>query len=187
MVQYTNYRLGLLGEQVVGRILDHLSSDSVRVYHDLEVREPGRKPWNIDHVVVTPAGVFAIETKTRRKPRESSSNGQKGHQVVFDGSQMVFPEPMKPDRYGLEQAGRNASWLAGKLAELNGEPISVIPVLVFPGWWVEAKSKGPVAVMNAKQLPGFLSGRAPLLSPNRFRAISAQLEERSRIDLSAPQ
>lgn len=186
LLQYGNYRLGLLGEQVVGQILDQLSSESVRVFHDIEVREPGKRPWNIDHIVVTTAGVFSIESKTRRKPRAPSANGQKGHQVVYDGNQLVFPEPMKPDRHGLEQADRNARWLSSKLGDLNGESVPVTPVLVFPGWWVEAKGKGSVSVMNAKQLPGFISGRQPILSATRFRAISAQLDERSRIDLSIP-
>ena len=62
VLEYSNHRLGLLGEQVVGQILDRLSSETVRVFHDLEVIEPGKKPWNIDHVALTPAGVFAIET-----------------------------------------------------------------------------------------------------------------------------
>jgi hypothetical protein len=183
---YSNHRLGLLGEQLVGRILDQLSSESIRVFHDLEVREPGGKPWNIDHVVVTPAAVFAIETKTRRKARGTAPDGQKGHEVIFDGQQLRFPAPMSADRSGLEQARRNAEWLSVKLTILNGCPIPVIPVLVLPGWWVEATGKGPVTAINHNQLPGFLSGRAATISPERQRAIAAQLEERTRIDLSLP-
>lgn len=183
---YVNHRLGLLGEQVTGQILDQLSSDSIRVFHDLEIREPGGKPWNIDHVVVTPAGVFAIETKTRRKPRGTAPDGQQGHKVIFDGQQLRFPAPMSADRHGLDQTQRNADWLAGKLTALNGCAVPVTPVLVLPGWWVEAKGKGPVSVLNPKGLRSFLNGRAPALSAERQRAITAQLEERCRIDLSLP-
>ena len=186
LLRYGNHRLGLVGEQLVGRILDQHSSDTVRVFHDLEIQEPGKKPWNIDHVVVTPSGIFAIETKARRKPRGKSGGENESHRVVFDGNRLIFPEPMAPDRHGLDQAERNASWLASKLSDLNGEAVPVTPVLVFPGWWIEAKGKGPVAVMNPKQLPGFLSGRPPVLQPVRFRAIAAQLDERCRIDLSKP-
>jgi hypothetical protein len=186
LVRYGNHRVGLHGEQVVGRILDHLSSDIVRVFHDLEIQEPGKKPWNIDHVVVTSASVFAIETKTRRKPRGNSDNGKEGHRVVFDGDRLIFPLPLKPSRHGLDQAERNASWLARKLSELNGEAVPVIPVLVLPGWWVEAKGRGTVAVMNPKQLDGFISKRSAVLQPARFRAIAAQLDERCRINLSEP-
>lgn len=111
LVRYSNCRLGLLGEQVVGQILDQQSSSIVRVFHDLEVREPGKRPWNIDHVVVSEAGVFAIETKCRRKP-VGAAGGQKGYELVFDGAQVIFPEPMKPDRKALAQAQRNAQWLS---------------------------------------------------------------------------
>lgn len=186
LIQSSNHRLGLSGEQIVGQILDRLSSDSIRVFHDLEIKEPGKKPWNIDHVVLTPAGVFCIETKCRRKPRATAHDGQRGHKLIFDGQQIIFPHSMQPDRHGLDQAQNNAAWLGGKLSALNGTPISVTPVLVFPGWWVDAKGKGPVSVLSHKGLPNFLTGRATILSDQQFRAISCQLDERCRIDLTQP-
>ena len=186
LCRVANHRLGLVGEQIVGSHLDRLSSDSIRVFHDLEVREVGRKPWNIDHVVLTPAGVFAIETKCRRKPREVAPDGQQGHKVIFDGQQLKYPHPMGTDRHGLNQASNNANWLAKKLTELNGTPITVKPVLVLPGWWVEAKGKGPVVVLNPKILKSFLNDKTPKLPEQQQRAINAQLEERCRIDLSQP-
>jgi len=183
-LEYSNHRLGLLGEQVVGLILDRLSSDFIRVFHDLEVNEPGKKPWNIDHVVLTHSGIYAIETKTRRKPRGSAPDGQQGHKVIFDGNQLLFPAPMKADRFGIDQAQRNATWLSEKLTSLNGTAIHVTPVLVLPSWWIDAKGKGSVTVLNPKGLPKFLTPRQALFSDDRFRAINAQLEERSRIDLT---
>lgn len=184
LIRYSNCRLGLLGELVVGQILDRLSSDTVHVFHDLEVRDPGKKPWNIDHVVVTPAGVFVIETKCRRKPRAVAPDGQKGHKIIFDGQQLIFPHPMRADRHGLDQASNNATWLSDKLSALNGTPIPVVPVLVLPGWWIDAKGKGPVAVLNPKLLSGFFCGRKSILSEQLQRAINAQLEERCGIDLT---
>lgn len=184
ILEYWNHRLGLLGEQVVGLILDRLSTQTIRVFHDLEVKEPGKKPWNIDHVVLTPTGIYAIETKTRRKPRGIAPDGQLSHKVIFDGNQLLFPTPMKADRFGIDQAQRNATWLSDKLTSLNGTAIPVTPVLVLPGWWIDAKGKGSVTVLNPKGLPKFLTPRQPLLSDDRFRAINAQLEERSRIDLT---
>lgn len=184
LIRYSNCRLGLLGEMAVGQILDRVSSDTIRVFHDLEVKEAGKRPWNIDHVVLTPAGVFAIETKARRKPRDTAPDAQQGHRITFDGQQLIFPAPMKADRHGLEQAQRNATCLADKLTTLNGSPIQVTPALVFPGWWIDAKGKGSVSVLNPKGLPGYLTGRKSLLSDTQFRAINAQLEEPCRIDLT---
>ena len=183
LLNVANHRLGFLGEQVVGQILEGLSSPDLKVFHDLEVRQPGKKPWNIDHVVVARGGIFAIETKARRKPR--TADGQ-GHKVVFDGSILRFPEPMKPDGHGIDQARRNAVWLAEKLTNLNGERIEVNPVLVFPGWWIERKGKGSVRVVNAKELGSVINDRKCGLTERQFLAISRQLEERCRIDLSAP-
>ena len=73
---------------------------------------------------------------------------------------------------------------ADKLSALNGAPIQVTPALVFPGWWIDAKGKGYVSVLNPKGLPGYLTGRKLLFSDTQFRAISTQLEERCRIDLT---
>ncbi len=184
LLRVRNYRLGLFGEQVVGHILDGLSSESIRVFHDMEVRDPGGKPWNIDHIVVAPGGVFCIETKTRRKPIQDAADGQKGHQLIYDGHQIIFPKPMQPDRHGLDQAERNAQWLGEKLKSWNGCPVPVTPILVFPGWWVDAKARGPVVVLNPKGLVSFISNRSECLSEERQRAIAGQLEERCRIDLS---
>lgn len=183
--RYINCRLGLQGEQIVGQVLDRASSETIEVFHDLEIREPGKKPWNIDHVVLTPAGVFAIETKARRKPRTTAGVGQQGHKVLYDGRQLLFPSPMKANRFGLEQAERNSVWLGEKIRKLTGERIPVWPVLVLPGWWVEAKGKGPVSVLNQKQLPGYLSKRPSAIHPKDLHVIRNFLGERCAIDLSS--
>lgn len=58
-----SYQLGYEGEIAVGQELNQLMLDGYRVYHDF----PGDK-FNIDHIVVGPPGVFAVETKARSKP-----------------------------------------------------------------------------------------------------------------------
>ncbi len=51
---------GAAGEAAVGARLDGLASESIRVMHDRLI--PGRKA-NIDHIAVTPGGVWVIDTK----------------------------------------------------------------------------------------------------------------------------
>jgi len=58
-----SYQLGYEGEIAVGQELNQLMLDGYRVYHDF----PADK-FNIDHIVVGPPGVFAVETKARSKP-----------------------------------------------------------------------------------------------------------------------
>lgn len=51
---------GAAGEAAVGARLDGLASQSIRVMHD---RRIPRSKANIDHIVVTPGGVWVIDTK----------------------------------------------------------------------------------------------------------------------------
>jgi len=51
---------GALGEERLGQGLDSRASDSVRMLHDRRV--PGTRA-NIDHLAVTPSGVFVIDAK----------------------------------------------------------------------------------------------------------------------------
>ena len=51
---------GAEGEERVGARLDQLSSDCIRVLHDRRI--PGTRA-NVDHIVVTPSGVWVIDTK----------------------------------------------------------------------------------------------------------------------------
>ena len=51
---------GASGESVVGQRLDRVASESIRVMHDRRI--PGTRA-NIDHVVVTPRGIWVIDAK----------------------------------------------------------------------------------------------------------------------------
>jgi len=62
-----SYQLGYEGEIAVGQELNQLMRDGYLVYHDF----PAGK-FNIDHIVVGPPGVFAIETKARSKPTQGT-------------------------------------------------------------------------------------------------------------------
>ena len=55
------YERGADGEEATARALDALPKDQWTVFHD--VRWPGRKFANVDHVVVGPGGVFVIDSK----------------------------------------------------------------------------------------------------------------------------
>jgi hypothetical protein len=56
-------RLGRDGERVVGRFLERLREGGGQVFHDIP--EEG---FNLDHVVISPHGLYAIETKTLSMP-----------------------------------------------------------------------------------------------------------------------
>jgi hypothetical protein len=120
-------RLGLDGEMATGEELNQLMLDGYRVYHDI----PGAN-YNVDHVVVGPNGVFAIETKTHSKPAS-------GHEARFDGRVIHYPD--RKDFKAVEQAQLNAKTLAEHLSHSIGRAIRVHPVVVLPGWCVKATGK----------------------------------------------
>ena len=61
LLQYLNYRAGIIGEQKVTRILSAALSDDYSLFNDVMLKSISG--GNIDHVVVGPTGIFVIETK----------------------------------------------------------------------------------------------------------------------------
>jgi hypothetical protein len=56
----TAWNTGALGEERLGQRLNELSADTMRVLHDR--RTPGTRA-NIDHIAVTPTGIYVIDAK----------------------------------------------------------------------------------------------------------------------------
>src|SRR5688572_1213217 len=71
-------RLGFTGERVVGEELNQFLASGFRVFHDVPFDN-----FNIDHVLVGPPGVYAVETKARRKP--ATIKGLAKAQIYSDG------------------------------------------------------------------------------------------------------
>jgi len=64
---------GAVGEEQLGSRLNELASDTLRVLHD---RRLPRSRANIDHLVVTPTGVYVIDSKKYKgRPRLSVEGG----------------------------------------------------------------------------------------------------------------
>ena len=155
-------RQGAEGERAVGQFLDRLRGDGYQVFHDVL-----GEGFNLDHVVIGPAGVFTVETKTWSKAVRGDSR------ISYDGEHLVVGG-QKPDRDPLLQAKAQARWLTALLAESTGRRLAVQPVVVFPGWYVEAApgSQRDVWVMEPKGLPAFLARQQQCLSPEDVKLAS---------------
>lgn len=118
------YGLGLDCELAVGQELNNLLRYGYHVFHDVPA-----DGFNIDHVVVGPNGVFAIETKGRSKPFDPQGNVQ--WKVQYDGQALVFPSwrETKP----LQQAKDQAQWLSRWLTKATGTAARASPILALPG------------------------------------------------------
>lgn len=146
----TNYRLGLDGERYTGQALNTLVREGAYVFHDL-IYGDGKN--NVDHVIISTGGVIAVETKTFRKPlKEKLPKGVEAHKLFYDGKTLKFPH--FTSSAALQQAGSSANALEKFIKNycLIDKTITVLPVLVFPGWWVERRGKGKVRVLNADEI-----------------------------------
>lgn len=167
-----NLYLGLDAETAVGQELNTLMFSGFRVFHDFPAEN-----FNIDHIAVGPAGVFAVETKGRAKPVKGRGNIDA--KVFSDGETLKFPDWNETEP--LEQARWQAKWLSKWLSSAVGQAVPVKPVLAIPGWFVEMTKRGDIVVYSGKN-PQFISKLqtgAPL-SDSLVLSIAHQLEQRCR-------
>lgn len=141
-----NLRLGRDGERTVAENLDPLRADGHVVLHDLT--GPG---FNVDHVLVGPTGVYAVETKTLSK-----RNGQA--RVVHDG-ETILVDGRSLDRDPLAQVRAEARWLRGVLKDMTGRDFEVRPVVTFPGWYVDRRNRAVDGawVVEPKAIVGYVA------------------------------
>jgi hypothetical protein len=173
-----NRYLGYFGERIVAEHLEPLKGQGWRILHDVPFENNGTK-YNIDHIAIGPQGVFAIETKTRRKG--SARPGFDDHKVFFDGRDLEWP--WGNDNHGLEQAERNAVALAKTIKDETGDRVHVTPILTLPGWFVEprpSRESRLCRVANAKALPKFIAAGPSVLTADKVAAIANKLEPRCR-------
>lgn len=164
------YRQGLAAELATAQCLNQVMSEGGMVFHDF----PG-DGFNIDHIVVGQGAVFAVETKSRRKPGKGGKDSAK---VSYDGSRLVFPSHFETKP--LKQAQRQAEWLARFLSRGVGEPVRVVPYVALPGWYVENKVQRPAVLVGNPRNPMFMvrDGFGPALGEAMKRRIAHVLSER---------
>lgn len=76
-------RTGLDGELATAQLLSPMLAEGWKIFHDI----PGKR-GNIDHVMVGPTGIYAIESKYRSKRR--SQKGKNSALVEYDGQRLRF-------------------------------------------------------------------------------------------------
>jgi Nuclease-related domain len=163
-------RQGIEGEKAVGQFLERLREQGYQVFHDLV-----GEGFNVDHVLIGPAGVFTIETKTWSKPQRGDAR------IAYDGNTLTAAGRV-PDRDPLAQAMAQAHWLRGLLFESTGHRVAVQPVVVFPGWFVEAApgAQRSVWVMEPKGLPAFLNNAPQCLTAEQVKLSAYHLARHVR-------
>jgi hypothetical protein len=177
-----NLRQGEAGEKIVGEYLERLRERGYQVFHDVL-----GESFNVDHVLIGPAGIFSIETKTWSKPVRGEPR------ITFDG-QALRVLGSEPDRNPVVQARAQAGWLRGLLEESTGRAFQVHPVILIPGWFIDSSDQRDrsIWVLEPKALPKWLNDDPPRLSPEDVklaayhlsRHVRSQEKERERIQRS---
>ena len=174
LLHLSDLSLGLQGERLVGETINWLMKDGFDVFHDYPI-DPNGKSGNIDHIVVGPNGVFAIETKAVRKPTDDSI--AKNYEVSFDGKSLKYPH-FSTKRGGMTQAIHNAQFLSKELSASLDEPIQVHPILTLPGWFVDSSSKSPLSVLNPKNIRANILRKDSVIDESLQRKIAHRIKER---------
>ncbi|MEJ1129087.1 nuclease-related domain-containing protein [Variovorax sp. CCNWLW225] len=170
--QLDKLKAGYDAELAVGQELDQLMRQGAYVFHDFPA-----DGFNIDHVVIATAGVFAVETKGFTKPNRGL--GRADATVAFDGKVLKFPTWTTKEP--LEQAERQADWLAKWLSSATGGRVYAFPVLALPGWFVELSGRSNVNVYSGRQLSQLLRSRsAKPLSDQDIQRVAHQVQQRCR-------
>lgn len=161
--------LGMEGEKIVAEFLDELKVDGYKVYNDIISNN-----FNIDHIIVGPAGVFTIETKTWKKGNGKGSISYDGSGIKINGRGYLKSDP-------IEQVRNQVYWLSGFIENKAKVKVKVRPVIIFPGWFVEPMKRGAdVWVLNEKSLKIFLKNEERVLGDDQINLIATHLEEHNR-------
>jgi hypothetical protein len=137
--------LGRNGEKIVAEIFDNLRSQGFVVFHDIVA-----KNFNIDHVILTPCGVFTVETKTLSKPPKG--------EITYKNEKIIAGNINTGDEI-IIQAESESKWLKSMLKDSTGRDYHVKPVIVFPGWFVQPMPenlKKRIWILNPEALSSFI-------------------------------
>jgi hypothetical protein len=160
-------KLGRDGEREVGAMLEELRAEGCIVLHDII-----GDGFNLDHVVISTRGIYAIETKAVSKPAGKAVITYDGQRLLVDGSGDYT--------HAIEQAQAEASWLRQLCTNLTGKTYAVQPVVVFPGWWIENKNprQWPTWVLNPKGgLAACISASPERIPEIEVRALAHHLRQ----------
>ncbi|TDX27580.1 nuclease-like protein [Modicisalibacter xianhensis] len=170
-------KLGLACELAVGQELERLIRPEAHpyfVFHDIP-----SDTFTIDHVALTPHGVFVIETRARTHPL--SPSGEPQSTVAVESERLRFPG--WSERQPLRKTRQAACWMQHWLARECGVDVPVRGVLVLPGWQIDNEhSPADLVVVSGEGLAKLLAeARLGQLSDTIHDRIARALERRGAL------
>ena len=158
-----------LGKSLVVRLaLRHLDPRLYRVYHDLHLPLPrNRGTIPIDHVVVSPFGVFVIESISLRGFIYGTPKQALWTQITHRRHRR-FDNPLPQHHYHV----------CALIDFLEVPEEFLHSALLFVGW-PEFKTPMPDHVLNRGLIPWIQRHTIPLLNPRAMQRVTSRLDELS--------
>jgi hypothetical protein len=158
-----SFMKGAEGEETVARILSFLPAGHT-VFNDLQLDRDGPA---FDHIVVSPTGLFVIETK--------NWSGE----ITFADGQVLY-NGRTPSRPPLKQVKEQSAALTRHLAAAGCPPAPVHPVLCFAGNRPQGglSNIGGVRICTEQDLPDLFENRPePPLPAETVDRITAEVKK----------
>lgn len=157
-----SWRIGADGEETVGSKLSRLADQGWRVLHSVPV---GERDVDIDHVLIGPAGVFTINTKTHPGKRVTVYS-----KAIYVGGTRT--DYLRNSRHEAERASK----LLSRAVE---RPVIVKPVLViltarFQSTVTVKQQPDDVLVLTGVDVPRAFTRWKPILAFSEVEALYAQ-------------
>ena len=158
---------GERGELHVSEVLEELRVSGYKPIHDITAEN-----FNIDHVLVGPGGVFAIETKFR------SGKGE----ITFRNGEGLFVGERAEEKDCLKQARGNAAAISQIIKETCGKREWVTPLVVFVGEWrvKDDWRDTDVRVFTPDRLGRYIRNQQPKLKRSEIELIASHLERSAK-------
>jgi hypothetical protein len=121
-------------------------------------------------VIVSPHGIFVLETKSYSKP------GRGDAVLQYDGERLLV-QGKEFTRHPVRQVQALARWLADQLVESTGRRFPIRPVVLVPGWFIKVTvTPSPeVWVLNPKQLGACIAQEPVTLKREDVALVSSRI------------
>jgi len=121
----------------VGHQLQQISSGIAQVYHDVKT-----SAGVVDHVVISQAGIYAINVVAKRAPRGGSVRLQ-GNALQFSNSKNTQP---------IAKLAARANRLEKEFHQLLGHQVRVRSVIAAPGWEIGDQASKNHLLVNERNI-----------------------------------
>ena len=160
LLRVESFFKGARGEEAMAGLFARLPDDW-HVYHDVEAGTD-----HVDHVLMGPAGIFAVETKNWRDP------------VVLESGELIVAGHV-PHRRPIAQAAAEAKAVKAALEQAGwtGEvtPVACFVSGTFKGGFAQS---GKVLVANAEEFVKWLAGQPAVRAPGECARLVQLMETR---------